>query len=267
MSSTETIELADSRQLEYIATGAKSGTPVVFCHGTPGSCLLGRVFEESATAAGVRVLTPSRPGYGRSEPPTAGFESWATDCVQLLDALAIDRTTVWGFSGGGPFALGLAATVPERVQRVELIAPVVPETSGGPFEALSRVSPLLGAVLWLIDWSARIRGPEMITGQLTNASVSPALAELVGADFHHAIAATTVGAIGESQLFADGWELPAIPESVPLGLTHGRADSNVRIEPVLETLGDRCDRITTPENDHLGTLLARRMSLVNSVNK
>ncbi len=265
MSATETIELADGRQLEFSSIGPESGETVVFCHGTPGSCLLGRLFEESATAAGVRVLTPSRPGYGRSTPPTSGFESWAADCVQLLDALSIDRTTVWGFSGGGPFALALAATVPERIQRVELIAPVVPETSGGPFESLSRVPLLLGAVLRLVDWSTRIRGPEMITGQLTNTSVSPALAESVAADFYHAISETTAGAIGESQLFGDEWALPTVPESVPLELTHGRADSNVRIEPVLETLSDRCDRITTPKNDHLGTLLTRRNSLVSGL--
>jgi len=62
-----TIRLPDGRGLAYSEWGDLAGRPVVLLHGTPGSRLI--CLDEDATlAAGVRLLTMDRPGYGLSDP-------------------------------------------------------------------------------------------------------------------------------------------------------------------------------------------------------
>jgi len=61
----QTIEQADGRRLAYAVWGDPAGFTVVVLHGTPG-CRLNRYPDERAlAAAGIRVITYDRPGYGR----------------------------------------------------------------------------------------------------------------------------------------------------------------------------------------------------------
>ena len=48
------------------------------------------------------------------------------DVKAIIGGLGISRTAVWGFSGGGPYALATAALLPEAVAAVCLIAPLGP---------------------------------------------------------------------------------------------------------------------------------------------
>jgi pimeloyl-ACP methyl ester carboxylesterase len=50
----------------------------------------------------------------------------------VLEAVGVDRATIVGFSIGGGIALELAVTDPDRVERLVLISPVMPDR---PFEA------------------------------------------------------------------------------------------------------------------------------------
>ena len=106
--------------------GPRFGPVVVFLHAAPGS----RVFDPdpgATAAAGVRLLTIDRPGYGAStvlpdgEVPTlAGF---ADDVVAVMDHLRVASAAgVVGWSTGGLVALGLAARHPHRVRRLALLA-------------------------------------------------------------------------------------------------------------------------------------------------
>ena len=82
-----TIRLRDGRQMAYCEWGDLQGRPVVLLHGMPGS----RLFcpdEEATAAAGVRLLTIDRPGYGRSDPrPARTLLDWADDYIELADQL------------------------------------------------------------------------------------------------------------------------------------------------------------------------------------
>jgi pimeloyl-ACP methyl ester carboxylesterase len=108
--------------IEYTLFG--NGPLVLICHGTSSNCFS---TEESdpLVAAGVSVLTPSRPGYGRT-PLTAGHSpAQAADAlIALLDALKIQTCSIMAISGGGPTGLTLAASYPQRVKRLILIAAV-----------------------------------------------------------------------------------------------------------------------------------------------
>ncbi len=53
---------------------------------------------------------------------------WADDMLHFADMLGLKRFSIWGASGGGPYALACARAMPERVVLVVL------ESSVGPFE-------------------------------------------------------------------------------------------------------------------------------------
>jgi pimeloyl-ACP methyl ester carboxylesterase len=120
---THQIELADGRTLAVDETGPADGPVVVFLHSSPGS----RVFDpdpEATAAAGVRLVTVDRPGYGGSSPLEAVAPSEAAvadDLAEALGRLGIDDAAVTGWSAGGRYALALAARHPDLVRTVALI--------------------------------------------------------------------------------------------------------------------------------------------------
>jgi pimeloyl-ACP methyl ester carboxylesterase len=117
-----TIRLRDGRQLAYSEWGDLAGRPVALLHGQPGS----RLFcpdEEATQAAGTRLLTIDRPGYGRSDPrPGAGLLDWPSDYIELADELALPPCPVVGWSAGGMYALALGFRAAERVTAIGLAA-------------------------------------------------------------------------------------------------------------------------------------------------
>jgi pimeloyl-ACP methyl ester carboxylesterase len=110
-----TVTLADGRTLEYAEYGDPAGVPVFFFHGTPSTGGQGVCAEDAARARGIRLVAPSRPGYGASTMSAPGLTPTASDALELAEHLGLGRFAVWGTSGGGPFALGVAAAAPERI--------------------------------------------------------------------------------------------------------------------------------------------------------
>jgi len=94
-----TIRLRDGRRMAYCEWGDLDGWPVVLLHGQPGS----RLFcpdEEATQAAGTRLITIDRPGYGLSDPrPGYAIMDWASDYVELADQLELPPCPVVGWSG------------------------------------------------------------------------------------------------------------------------------------------------------------------------
>jgi pimeloyl-ACP methyl ester carboxylesterase len=72
-----------------------------------------------------RVIMFDRRGTGLSDPAPAGgdpfFEQTTDDLIAVLDAWAADRVTLIGCDGGGPLAVLVAATAPERVEALVLV--------------------------------------------------------------------------------------------------------------------------------------------------
>ncbi|WP_431310277.1 alpha/beta fold hydrolase [Luteimicrobium album] len=88
-------------QLRYTDHGA--GRPVVLVHGYPLSGASWERQETALLAAGYRVITYDRRGFGGSSQPTVGYDydTFAADLKALLDHLALDEEVVLaGFSMG-----------------------------------------------------------------------------------------------------------------------------------------------------------------------
>jgi len=250
---TEGCTLPDGRTLAYAIAGDPAGTPVVLHHGTPGSRLFAAVCAEDAAAAGVRLVAPDRPGYGRSTPPPDGwgYGEWRADLHALLDAEGIDRAPLVGFSGGGPFALTAAGS--DRVSRVGVVSTVVPPSN----TALSHLAAVPGVLRVAFEVSrgiARLRGSEAIVRQLTNRSVSPTTERAVAADVREALRGGASAVVRETRLFADD-PIDAPPPGVPIRAWHGIEDRNAPLRPVRAFFDGTDGEVETVRSDHLGALL------------
>jgi len=114
--------------------GPADGHAVFHCHGVPGSALEPAMSEQWLAEAGIRVIAFDRPGYGES-PPRGNYSlrAHAADLAALADHLGIERFALFGFSGGGQFALAAAAHLRARVSRLVLAGTPAPLLLADPF--------------------------------------------------------------------------------------------------------------------------------------
>jgi len=270
-----TVQLPDGRSLQYARYGDPDGRPVLFLHGTPGSRVLGGLFDGPARTAGVRLLAPDRPGYGGSDPdPSRTLADTATDVTAVLDDAGVDRAQVVGFSGGGAVALALAAGHPDRTRGVDLVATAVPPELSAGRPPVQRLLGLLARrtprVLWtLLAGQARLAAhapPSFVTAQYTAGDARPVPDEIAAAaatDFRTALSSTTRGTVTESALLADDWGVPLDTVRCPVRLWHGERDTNVPLASarrLADALPD-AHLHTLDDRDHLGALAATRTQL------
>lgn len=110
------VRVTGGRELAYTNMGEPGWPCVLFFHGSPSSRLRLVYLEPQFLAAGIRVISPDRPGYGRSSPqPGRSMADWPVDIAALADTLGLDHFIVAGHSGGGPYAAACTALLPGRV--------------------------------------------------------------------------------------------------------------------------------------------------------
>ncbi|MGI2296003.1 alpha/beta fold hydrolase [Paenibacillus sp. GXUN7292] len=108
----------DGFMLEYSIVG--QGEPVLVLHGGHSSCYAELGSNELA-AHHFSVITPSRPGYGKTSKELG--ESLIVACdsyIELLDELQIPQVHVIAMSAGGPSGIHLASRFPDRVRSLVL---------------------------------------------------------------------------------------------------------------------------------------------------
>jgi pimeloyl-ACP methyl ester carboxylesterase len=115
-----------------------SGKQVILIHGWP---LSGRSWEKQVPvllAAGYRVITYDRRGFGDSSKPTSGYnyDTFAEDLHKLVTKLDLRDAALVGFSmGGGEVARYLGTYGSERVRKAAFLASIPPfllKTSDNP---------------------------------------------------------------------------------------------------------------------------------------
>jgi len=105
-------------KMEYTLRG--EGPVILNLHGGHSNCQESFGYQPLLNS-GYSILTPSRPGYSRTdvEIGKTAFQT-AASLVELLDYLKIDEVYLIGVSAGGPTAVYLAANHPERVKKLVL---------------------------------------------------------------------------------------------------------------------------------------------------
>lgn len=95
--------------IEFTFKG-NSGPVLLYIHGSPGGC-----DQNIEPTQKYRVLTPSRPGYRRTDISVGKTPEQQADSFKaLLDTLEIDKVFIMGVSGGGPSSMHFAAKYPEK---------------------------------------------------------------------------------------------------------------------------------------------------------
>jgi pimeloyl-ACP methyl ester carboxylesterase len=118
-------------RIHYLDDG--SGIPALMIHGHTVDLRMWDDLLPMLRAVGLRPIRYDLRGHGKSRRPDTGYH-WshhAADAVAVLDAVGVERAAVIGTSIGGGIALELALTEPERVDRLVLMSPVMPDR---PFE-------------------------------------------------------------------------------------------------------------------------------------
>ena len=127
-----TVRVRGGRKLGIAEFGIPDGQAVVWFHGTPGARR--QIPEEARRIAddrGLRIVGIDRPGVGLST--THLYEDIydsVPDFEIVADQLGLDRFATIGLSGGGPYAMAVAAALADRVPAVGILGGVVP--SVGP---------------------------------------------------------------------------------------------------------------------------------------
>ena len=106
-------------QIHYVTAGV--GRPVLLLHQTP------RSWDEYRDVIPIlakerRVIAMDTIGYGESYKPPgrSDIEDYARGAAALLDGLGVASTAVVGHHTGAVIAMELAASLPDRVERLVL---------------------------------------------------------------------------------------------------------------------------------------------------
>ncbi len=135
--------------IEYAEWG--EGRPMLLSHPLFGGFDMMTDFAVTYIGAGHRFVAPSRFGYlGSSLPPSAMPADQADAYARLLDALDIQATAVFGYSGGGPSAIQFALRHTERTTALILLASALPGKAGAPPRAVAQAFFGSDRLFWIL---------------------------------------------------------------------------------------------------------------------
>ncbi|MGE0765496.1 MAG: alpha/beta fold hydrolase [Hyphomicrobiaceae bacterium] len=233
------------RCFSYRSLGDRDGYPLIALHGTPGSRLKFVAAHASAKRLGIRLIAPDRWGYGATTAHHApSLSAFADDICRLADRLGLGKFGVLGVSGGGPFAVAVAASMAERVSSLSLVAPVGP-IAGEPddeitpfhrlcFGALSQRPKAVGAVFQafraMLDVSPDV-GVRVAMLRIAAADRRVLwrreVATHLGETFAEGLRPGVVGPVTDLGLFGTRWDIDLCRAHVPAHMWLGSADQNV----------------------------------------
>jgi pimeloyl-ACP methyl ester carboxylesterase len=237
------VKLRDGRMLGYAEYGAPDGKPVFCFHGFPGSRILWPAFDPHGSAAtmNARVVAIDRPGVGLSD-FKRGREilDWPNDVIELADVLKLDRFSVLGMSGGGPYAVACAFKISERLTSTGIVCGMGPIEAPGYMDGASWIFPgkslLLRRLLLMLTSMVIRKNPDKFISQM-NETVSapdrallkshPEVANMIVDDWREAFRSGIGGTHQESTLYTRPWGFRLQDITAEVHLWHGEQDDNV----------------------------------------
>lgn len=222
-----------------------AGPAVLALHGVMGGCDQGLMLARAALggAAGIRVVSVSRPGYlgtplGTARSPERQADLWAA----LLDRLGIQSALILAISAAGPSALHFALRHRSRCAGLVLISPCTGRLDVPPAAArrlpfikfAARVPWLANLLRWLAEhnperaaaWSILDR--EVLRRTLRHPEAGPLIVAL-----HNSVttrlAQRMPGALNDIEQLTSTAPIPLAQVEVPAFVIHGTGD---RVVPV-----------------------------------
>jgi pimeloyl-ACP methyl ester carboxylesterase len=240
---SDVITLADGRRLRWHEFGDPDGSPVLYTAGTPVSGLGGGAYDEAARAAGLRWVSPDKPGYGGSDyQRKRSVSGWSDDLAALAGHLGLDHFALAGESGGVPFTLAAAHQLAGRVSVVALIAsggPIGPAERAGQKPRnrvmgwLARNAPALNTV-HVAAMRRQLATParwerDLHRDMAAKPDAAPAALRIEYEAVADALRQGTRATVQELALIKRPWAFPLSEVKTPVHLWHGTLDRNAPI--------------------------------------
>lgn len=247
------VTLRSGKRLGIAEFGAPGGLPVLAFHGAPASRLMFDVADDAARQLGLRLIAFDRPGYGLSPLDYGATLASRTEIfAELPDALGLDRFAVIAVSGGGPYAVAMAARLGQRIQALGLVSPLGPVAD---VAARSVPDPVhlsmahrmffldLPRHTWMLRFNAEVAArsfraaprlvastflhllPETDREILSRPEVSHSMIEMTLEATRHGIG----GGIADLEIYGEPWYVDYRAISAPCVLWQGLADTIVPV--------------------------------------
>ncbi len=130
-----------------------AGPPLVLLHGTGASLHTWEPWVRTLSGS-FRIIRLDLPAFGLTGPHPAhdySLDAYASLVAHVMDALGVQKAHVAGNSLGGSIAWMLAATQPQRVDRLVLVAPAGYPREGVPLVFRLARLPVLPTLLKRVD--------------------------------------------------------------------------------------------------------------------
>ncbi len=272
------ITLCDGRRLSFAEFGDLQGRPVFYFHGFPGSRLEAKLAEKISLDTHVRFIGIDRPGYGLSSvKPARTFIDWPDDVAELADALGVDRFSILGVSGGGPYAAACACKIPDRLDAVGIICGMGPADVPGMLrnmpwmyrQGLRLAGRFAGITTALYPFSSLFfrNYPERMLSFLSGKVAGPdkialrnnELIKVLSASFREAFRNSLRWPATDVVLYSLPWEFSLSDIRIKVHLWHGEMDKIV--PPAMghylaNTIPD-CQATFYPDEGHFSIILNR----------
>ena len=219
----------NSTTIELYYEDHGSGSPVVLIHGWP---LNGASWEKQTAAllaAGHRVITYDRRGFGRSSQPAVGYnyDTFASDLNTVLTSLSLTDVCLVGFSmGTGEVTRYIGKYGTKRVRKAVLIGtlgPYLVKASDNPGGVDASVFDGLKAAIkadrptTLLDFLHNFYNYDVLGGKLVSERV-------VEDNWNVAVGASATGTLACVDAWIEDFRKDIVRNDVPTLLLHGDAD-------------------------------------------
>jgi non-heme chloroperoxidase len=219
----------NSTNIELYYEDHGSGSPVVLIHGWP---LSGASWEKQTAAllaAGHRVITYDRRGFGRSSQPAVGYnyDTFASDLNTVLTSLNLTDVCLVGFSmGTGEVTRYIGKYGTKRVRKAVLIGtlgPYLVKAADNPDGVDAGVFDGLKAAIkadrptTLLDFLHNFYNYDVLGGKLVSERV-------VEDNWNVAVGASATGTLACVDAWIEDFRKDIVRNDVPTLLLHGDAD-------------------------------------------
>jgi non-heme chloroperoxidase len=227
--STITVGKENSTPINLYYEDHGSGSPVVLIHGWP---LSGASWEKQTAAllaAGHRVITYDRRGFGRSSKPGVGYnyDTFAADLDKLLRKLNLKKVALVGFSmGSGEVTRYLGKYGSKRVRKAVLIGtlgPYLVKKADNPEGVDAKVFEDIKAAIradrpaFLMEFLRNFYNYDLTGGKLVSERV-------LEDNWNVAAGASAIGTVACVDCWIEDFRKDVARNKVPTLILHGDAD-------------------------------------------
>jgi non-heme chloroperoxidase len=219
----------NSTPIELYYEDHGSGSPVVLIHGWP---LSGASWEKQTAAllaAGHRVITYDRRGFGRSSKPGIGYDydTFAADLDKVIRKLDLKKVALVGFSmGSGEVTRYIGKYGTKRVRKAVLIGtlgPYLVKASDNPEGVDAKVFDGIKAALradrpaFLMEFLKNFYNYDVTGGKLVSERV-------LEDNWNVAVGASAIGTVACVDCWIEDFRKNLPKNNVPTLILHGDAD-------------------------------------------